>query len=154
MTKASRLGGWFVAKVLVIDDDLAYREYLERVLTHAGHVVETEANGARILRIVAAERFDAIITDLYMPECDGIETIGRLRSVLPNIPIIGMTGSTGAEDDPCSRAMRMFGAVAVLEKPLDRERLLAVLDKAIAEASDAREKRPVRRKSKPPIRAA
>lgn len=130
-----------MAKLLVIDDDLAYREYLERVLTSAGHAVRTRPNGTRILQILAGERFDAILTDLYMPECDGIETTARLRAALPDIPIIGMTGNPGAEDDPCCRAMRLFGAGAMLEKPLDRQKLLATIEGALAAARAERRRR-------------
>ncbi|MBV9523731.1 MAG: response regulator [Alphaproteobacteria bacterium] len=124
-----------MAKLLVIDDDPCCSAVLERALAAAGHEVVTQPNGARILAIIAAEPFDAILIDLYMPECDGIETIGLLRRVLPHTPIIGMAGSLGAEDDPCSRAMVLFGAVAVVEKPIDPERLLAALDAALFEAA-------------------
>ncbi|HZS84425.1 MAG TPA: response regulator [Stellaceae bacterium] len=143
-----------MAKLLVIDDDRAYREYLDRVLTRAGHSVTTAANGARIVQIAKEASFDAVLTDLYMPECDGIETIARLRAVLPHLPIIGMTGNAGAVDDPCSRAMRLFGAVAVLEKPLDRQRLLATIEGAIAAAAAARAGRPARPRDRRSCRVA
>jgi len=121
-----------VLKVLVIDDDRGYRDYLTRLLNDAGYAVTTATNGSRVEAIVTADHFDAVVTDLYMPEADGIETIGRIRQRLPHIPIIGLCGDGGGTDDPCSRAMLTLGALAVFEKPLDGRRLLETLADAIA----------------------
>jgi DNA-binding NtrC family response regulator len=121
-----------MARLLIIDDDRACRESLARVLADAGHSVTLLSNGARVLESFAAEEFDAVLTDIYMPECDGIETAARLHSVQPHIPIIAMMGDAGTANDPVRHAMQMFGAVAILEKPLDTGRLLSTIESAIA----------------------
>jgi CheY-like chemotaxis protein len=102
-------------------------------------------NGLRIRTALGEQPVDAVLTALYMPECDGIETIATLRSMWPALPIIGMTVNAGVAEDPCSRAMRLFGAVAVIEKPIDREALLALLDGVLAEAAAVRAGRTLRR---------
>ncbi len=143
-----------MAKLLIIDDDRAYREYLERVLTRAGHEVTCLSNGLRIRAAVGEQQFDAALTDLYMPECDGIEVIAALRSLMPAIPVIGMTANVGVAEDPCSRAMRLFGAVGVIQKPIDREALLALLDGVLAEAAAVRAGRRQRPPAQVPLRVA
>jgi DNA-binding NtrC family response regulator len=124
-----------VPKILVIDDDDRVRQCLTALLSEAGYTVVTEPNGARVEALVEGGGFDAVVTDLYMPEADGIETIGRVRRRAPELPIIGLVGEGNGDDDPCSRAMKMFGAIDVFTKPVDRDRLLTTLARAILEAS-------------------
>ena len=127
-----------MAKLLIIDDDRAYREYLERVLSQAGHEVVCLSNGLGLRTAVGKQPFDAVLTALYMPECDGLETIATLRGLTPAIPVIGMAANAGGAEDPCSHAMRLLGAVAVIDKPIDRDALLALLDGVLADGAAVR----------------
>jgi DNA-binding NtrC family response regulator len=124
-----------VRKILVIDDDDRVRQCLTRLLSDAGYSVVTEPNGARVEALVDGGAFDAVVTDLYMPETDGIETIGRVRRRAPDLPIIGLAGEATGVEDPLGRAMKLFGAVDVFTKPVDRDRLLTTLARAISQAS-------------------
>jgi DNA-binding NtrC family response regulator len=121
-----------VPKVLVIDGDRSFRDDLAKLLGGAGYTVITKADGSRIEALVAAEKIDAIVTGLYMPDVDGIEVVGRVRAQAPHIPIIGTGDRASGEDDPCSRAMVLYGAIDVLPKPIDGDRLLTTLGGAIA----------------------
>jgi CheY-like chemotaxis protein len=117
-------------RVLVVDDDATVREAVALVLESAGHVAERAGGGRQALAALAAGRFDAVVTDLYMPELDGLELIRAARRVLPNLRLIAMSGSTAGFD--YLRAACVFGADAALRKPFTPERLLAALVPAVA----------------------
>ena len=112
--------------LLVIDDDEDYREYLTILLSRRGHRVRGLSTGKSLREAIAAERFDAVITDLYMPSVDGIEVVRAVKQVVPGLPVIGITGSGGGRD-ACSRAMVMLGAAVVLTKPIDPTALFEAL---------------------------
>ena len=120
-----------MASILVIDDDNDFRDYLRLVLERFGHEVVTLPNGAGLTKVLELVRVDAVITDLYMPERDGIETVRQLGSLAPQIPVIAISGA-GVAEDPCVRAMRMLGATVVLEKPIRAPLLIATLDRMLA----------------------
>jgi DNA-binding NtrC family response regulator len=123
-------------KILVIDDDESYRAYLSALLARNGYEVCSLRNGRALAETITAEPFDAVITDLFMPDIDGIEILRTVRQVAPSVPVICLTGRGPATlaHDVCKRAMLMLGAAAVLMKPIDGEVLLDAL-------SDARERR-------------
>jgi len=118
-------------KVLVIDDDEIFRDYLAALLTRAGYQVRTLPNGSTVETAVQAEPFDAVVTDLFMPIADGIETIRAVRRRSPRLPVIGVTGEVEQESDPCRKAMTVLGAKVVLSKPIDASVFLTALREAI-----------------------
>jgi DNA-binding NtrC family response regulator len=117
--------------LLVIDDDDDYREYLTVLLSRRGYRVCGLSTGRSLREAIAAERFDAVITDLYMPSVDGIEVVRAVKEVVPNVTVIGITGSGGGRD-ACSRAMMTFGAADVLTKPIDAAALFEALRSALS----------------------
>ena len=119
-------------RILVIDDDEIFRDYLAVLLTRAGYQVRTLPNGSAVETAVETEPFDAIVTDLFMPLADGIETIRAVRKRAPTLPVIGVTGEVEQENDPCRKAMTLLGAKVVLSKPIDASVLLTALREAIA----------------------
>jgi DNA-binding NtrC family response regulator len=127
-----------MAYLLVIDDDESYRDYLTTLLVRSGHTVRGLAHGKRLQRILESERFDAVITDLYMPEIDGIEILLVIRKVAPAMPVIGITGGYV----PTSRAMMALGADAVIEKPIDVANLCAVLHAVLKKPVPMRPSKP------------
>jgi len=118
-------------RILVIDDDQHFRYYLVTLLERAGYQTFSLQDGLRADAFLEAEAVDAVVTDLYMPHADGIEIVGIVRRMKPDVPVIGITGGTTRMRDPCIRAMEMLGAMTVLPKPLDAEAFLAVLRDAI-----------------------
>ena len=114
--------------ILVIDDDALFRDSLATTLRRSGYAVTACANAHDLEALLAAQPFHAIITDLYMPECDGIEVMSRARRASVGARVIGISGAGLGIDGVCFRAMKALGAVGVLEKPLDRAALLALLD--------------------------
>jgi CheY-like chemotaxis protein len=115
-----------MARILVIDDDKDLLVVIEHALTKAGHSVVTANNGIAAEKLFRAEAFDLIITDIVMPEREGLETIIVLRREFPHIPVIAMTGAQKNSVLYLQIATRL-GARGVLEKPFSRPALLAAV---------------------------
>jgi CheY-like chemotaxis protein len=121
-------------KILVLDDDDLFRHYLTTLLERAGYAVKPLHNGVGVEQAMAREKFDAVVTDLYMPHSDGLETLRQVKRLSPSLPVIGIT--SGIPDDPCVRAMKVMGAEIVLTKPLDEAAFLAALHRVMARSSN------------------
>ncbi len=125
-----------MAKILVLEDDEFFRQFLTILLERAGFETRTVADSASLEAALRTERFNAVITDLYMPGIDGIEVVRLTKRISPATPVIGVTSACLGVDDPCIRAMTVLGAEAVLCKPLDQERFFDVLCRAIRRNAD------------------
>ena len=125
-------------RVLVIDDDQHFRHYLVALLERAGYEVLSLQDGQRASAVLETSTIDAIVTDLYMPNADGIEIVGMVRQRAPSVPVIGVSGGPLRARDPCIAAMKLLGAKTVLAKPLDAAAFLAVLREALASALQAK----------------
>ncbi|CAA7622232.1 response regulator [Magnetospirillum sp. SS-4] len=122
-----------MSRILIVEDTKLMRDTLVDVLGATGHDVVTADNGAEAVDMVAAgSLFDIIITDIIMPEMDGIQTILELQTMLPEARIIAISGgSARMEKTQGLDTARRLGAVAVLEKPFEVDALLnAVRDAA------------------------
>jgi len=117
-----------MAKILVIDDEPSVRASIEQVLKLAGHKVILAAEGLEGVSRYRTELPDLIITDIFMPDQDGVETINQLRKLVPQVPIIAISGNP--RGDVLSVAQQL-GAVAVFEKPFSASELLSAVEKAI-----------------------
>ncbi len=125
-----------MAQVLVIDDDDSVRTTVVRALERAGHEVRSARNGKDALRVLAESRPDLVLTDINMPEMDGIEVIGDLRSRTPSIPVVAMSGGGELPKELLLRTAGALGAVRSLPKPFTVEELLGSVDLALG--GDAR----------------
>ncbi|HSJ23396.1 MAG TPA: response regulator [Longimicrobiales bacterium] len=105
------------ATILVIDDDPALRELLRKTLEHDGHRVITAADGAEGLDVYRSVACDIVVTDLFMPGKDGIETIQELRMEFPEARIIAMSGGASTGDMGSLMDARLLGADLALPKP-------------------------------------
>jgi two-component system response regulator AtoC len=115
-------------RVLVIDDDAALRYTLEAVLTDAGLIVETAETGAKGLAAFEAHGADVVLTDLAMPEMDGMQVLERLRAQDPSVPVIMLTAH-GSER--VAVAAMKAGAHDYLPKPFDPDELVLVVKRGI-----------------------
>lgn len=104
-------------QVLVIDDDDLVRETLEMMLVDAGYSVTSASDGRRGLAELEKKVPDFVVTDIYMPEKEGIETIVDIRRTYPNIKIIAMSGGADVGSMPVLQLAEMVGADRVLKKP-------------------------------------
>ena len=116
--------------VLVVDDDDYVRSFMVRVLDAAGYLVDEATDGRVALKRFAAARPDLVITDLVMPEMEGLEFIRELRRRAPDLPILAISGGGRGDPRVYLGLAKQLGAWQTLEKPFDREALLAVLSTA------------------------
>ena len=110
-------------RVLVIDDDGDVRESIQWLLEAEGYVVSLAANGREGLSLQRREPAHIVLTDIFMPEQDGIETLWQLREEFPGVPIIVMSG----READYSVVMRELGVKNTLRKPFDPHELIAIV---------------------------
>jgi PAS domain S-box-containing protein len=110
--------------VLVIDDDDSVRGVLVKTLRNAGYRVREARDGKAGMRLVRTSSIHLVITDLVMPEQEGLETVRMLRQNHPDLPVVAVSG---AFDGEFLKAAGIFGAHSLLRKPIGKEDLLAVV---------------------------
>ena len=115
-------------KVLAIDDEPSMTEWLKMVLEQAGYEVRTALIGVRGEELFKTWRPDAVLTDMMLPDIDGIELVRRFKEINPQAEVIVVSGQGNIQ-----RAVEAIkaGASFFLEKPVDAEGILALLEKAI-----------------------
>jgi CheY-like chemotaxis protein len=104
-----------------VDDDAAVRSLFHTILARAGYRVMEAADGAQALAAVRKGGVDLVITDLVMPEKEGIETIAEIRKSHPQVKIAAVSGAFGGR---YLESTSMLGADAVLAKPVSEEALV------------------------------
>ena len=124
-----------MAQILVIDDDPDIRMLLEQTLQAAGHEVALAVDGREGVERHRTNPADLVITDIYMPKQDGLETIREFRRRFPEVSIIAMSGRALAVT--MLSIAQDLGAVVVLQKPFGRDELLAAVAKALGGESPA-----------------
>jgi CheY-like chemotaxis protein len=123
-----------MARILIVDDDDSFRAMLRTSLERMGHEVLEAIHGRRAIPIVEKEQLDLVITDLIMPEKEGIETIPEIRRLRPNIKILASSGGGRIESKDLLRMTLKLGADKTLAKPFTNKELADVLDQLIGPA--------------------
>ena len=121
-------------RVLVIEDDEYFRSLTLRWLQSCGIEAEGAAHGARGLALYRERPADVIITDMFMPEMEGFETIHDLRQEFPEVKIIAMSGRDAKAKYDVLLAARQIGAARTFKKPFRFEELVAAV-RELGEAS-------------------
>lgn len=114
-----------MGRILVIEDDPTVAEALQHLLVSAGHEITWVPNGRPALKRHAQEAFDLVVSDIIMPDMEGIETIRALRRAQADIPIIAISGGSSLDANYLLRLASEFGSTATFSKPLRREPFLA-----------------------------
>lgn len=119
-----------MARILAVDDSAAMRQMVGITLTGAGHEVQQASDGHQALQLAERERFDLVITDVNMPNMDGLTLVRQLRS-LPNyrfVPLLVLTTEATADR---KLEGKQAGATGWLVKPFNPDRLLATVAKVL-----------------------
>src|SRR5216683_237255 len=116
--------------ILVAEDNPDLRAWLQEVLQSEGYAVKPAVNGRRAMDLLRQDRVDLMITDLAMPEQEGIETIQMVRKEYPALKIVVISGAFG---DEVLRIAKKFGAAAALRKPVQIETLLETVHQVLAQ---------------------
>ncbi len=121
-----------MAKILVIDDDEQIRAMLRQLLEKQGYEVFIASDGVEGLKLFRKESIDLIITDIIMPEKEGIETIRELVNEFPDVKIIAMSGGGRIGPEAYLRMAKGFGASHTFTKPIDLKELSEAVKKLIS----------------------
>ncbi|MFT5233959.1 MAG: CheY-like chemotaxis protein [Candidatus Krumholzibacteriia bacterium] len=119
-----------MARILVIEDDTLTREWLESLLTRNGYAVDTASNGKQGTEMFVKSAADLVVTDIVMPEKDGIETITHLKRHNPKVKVIAISGG---ERRPVGlsrhylHSAKLIGADRAMQKPITNEDMLAAV---------------------------
>jgi CheY-like chemotaxis protein len=113
-----------MARVLVVDDETQMRDVLCQALERHGHTVDQAADGRQALQRLGEHQPDLVITDLVMPEMEGIETIQALRRKCPTIPIIAISGGGRVGPENYLSMAGQIGANRTFAKPFRLEEIL------------------------------
>lgn len=125
-----------MARILMVDDDPLIQATLPLVLSDRGHEVVVAPNGRAALRELREGPVDLVLTDILMPDVDGLELIQAVRRDHPGVKVLAMSG--GSSRLPVTEALRMarlMGADAVLPKPFNAEEVTAAVDAVLAGTS-------------------
>lgn len=127
-------------KILLIEDNADARRLLRDALEAAGYDVYAVADGEAGIQAQIRAPADVVVTDLFMPNKEGLETIAELRKRMPHTKIIAISGGSrlrGAQIDHLATA-REIGADAVLKKPFDPAQLIAIVQQVLSPSPPAR----------------
>jgi len=115
--------------VLVVEDHADTLDLIAEMLRRFSYQVRTAVTAAQAVRSVAADRPDAILLDVKLPDAAGVAGLEQLRRVLPDVPVIMLTANT---DAAVARETLKRGAFDYITKPFDVDRVRSVLEAALA----------------------
>ena len=121
-----------MARILIIDDESSVRKVLRHMLERDGHEVVEAPDGHMGLRLYREHPTDLIVTDILMPEKEGIETILELRKTSPGVRILAISGGGRMSKYDLLETAEKFGVAKTLAKPFERQEFLAAVQEMLA----------------------
>jgi CheY-like chemotaxis protein len=116
-------------KILLVDDDQAFRSATGRGLRQSGYEVVEAPDGAQAFKLFDQQSFDLVITDVFMPEKEGLETIREIKARFPKLKVVAISGGGLMRAGDCLELAKMLGADGILRKPFNLPQLLEFLAK-------------------------
>lgn len=117
-----------MARILIVDDEELDRVLLRAVLEHAGHELLFAGDGRTAINLYKLNKMDVVVTDIAMPDLNGLRLIQELRADSKELPIIAISGVSAEQLD----LAQDYGANFVLYKPVDPQKLVAMVDHLLA----------------------
>src|SRR5918998_4670393 len=121
------MGGGTPQRILIVDDDASIRRTLHLLLSRAGYEVIQASDGSEAVRLWREHGGDLVITDLHMPEKDGIQTIVELLTHTPGIRIIAMSGGGQTKRLNLLGNMSLLGTILTVEKPFTLDEMISAV---------------------------
>ncbi len=121
-----------MSSILVVDDDTQVLDVMSEMLRLEGHRVTVAENGHDAVNQLRDEQFDLVITDLIMPEKEGLETIADIRKNRADMPIIAISGGGRVGPTDYLETAKFIGADATLAKPFGRQELITTVSHLLA----------------------
>jgi YesN/AraC family two-component response regulator len=130
-----------MALILIIDDEPQIRSMLKLMLERDGYEVAEAPDGIEGIKVYRQKPADLIITDLIMPNKDGIGMIIDLKKEFPNVKIIAMSGGGLNKPEGYLRGAKKLGATCTLTKPIDRDEMLRTIKDVLKSPSTQMDRR-------------
>ena len=122
-----------MAKIIVIDDEPYILLMLKKMLEKEGHIVDIATNGVEGLDLYHQHGADLIITDIVMPEKEGLETIINLRSENPQLKIIAISGGGRVDSREYLHSAKLLGAEKIFQKPFQKDEIVQAVNELLGE---------------------
>jgi DNA-binding NtrC family response regulator len=120
-------------RILLIDDDHHILLMIKKMLERAGYEVDLASNGNEGLELFQKSPAALVITDIIMPEKEGLETIREMKRLQPDLKIIAMSGGGKISADNYLETAKIFGASVVLEKPFSQKTMVSAVNKLMGQ---------------------
>jgi DNA-binding NtrC family response regulator len=121
-----------MGKILVIDDEPYILLMLKKMLERAGYLVELANNGRDGMELFKKEAADLVITDIIMPDKEGLELILEMKKNRPELKIIAMSGGGRISPESYLECARHFGAERVFQKPFKQKELVSAVNELMS----------------------
>ncbi|MDX2415632.1 MAG: response regulator [Bacteroidales bacterium] len=118
-------------RVLIIDDEPVILVMLKKMIEKAGYKVDLASNGNEGLELLRGKPFDLVITDIIMPEKEGLEIISIMRKEFPAIKIIAISGGGRLSPDGYLESANLLGAKKVLKKPFTMDEIVGAVNELL-----------------------
>ena len=125
-----------MAKIIVFDDEPSILNMIKKMLERAGHDVEVALNGKEGMALFKKFKPDMLITDIIMPEKEGLETIFELRKKHSDLKIIAISGGGRIGPDGYLPSAKLFGADVVFQKPLVQKEFMKAVSSLLNERKE------------------
>jgi CheY-like chemotaxis protein len=123
-----------MAHILIIDDEPSLRTLFRQFLEGQGFSVAEAADGREGIRLLCAQKPDLVVTDIMMPEMDGLEVILEIRKAHPGIPVIAISGGMKSGKMSFLTHAKKFGACRIFEKPVELAEILQAVRELLADS--------------------
>lgn len=124
-----------MASIMIVDDNEGLRKVMGELLSVSGHDVTLVEDGAVALDELRGEPADLVITDIYMPEMDGIEFLLHLRRTSPDTPVVAMSAGGSIAKHNLLTDARLLGAVDVIRKPFRKTELMDLVERVLEDVA-------------------
>lgn len=116
-----------MSRILIIDDEPHILLMLKKMLEQSGYEVDLAANGVEGIELFRKSNADLVITDIIMPEKEGLETIREMRRIKHDLKIIAMSGGGKVSADSYLEIAKIFGASRVISKPFTKSEMVSAV---------------------------
>lgn len=121
-----------MAKIIVIDDEPYILLMLKKMLEKEGHQVEMATNGVEGIDLYHKNGADLIITDIVMPEKEGLETIINLKTENPSLKVIAISGGGRVDSREYLHSAQLLGAERIFQKPFKKDEIVTAVNELLA----------------------
>jgi DNA-binding NtrC family response regulator len=125
-----------MANILVVEDDIQVSKLFEGILTRTGHSVVLMTNGTDAIAVFSQQPFDLVITDIFMPEKDGLEVIKAIKQQQPKMKVVAISGGGKMRAPVYLNMAKKLGADRTLNKPFEMKELVATVEELLIESKN------------------